>query len=347
MGLTIPTFGYVSLTESVSKIITPNTFLQKKLFGRVEEHPTKYVQADIIVGNAKLAPFVRRGAPATVVGNLGKKTSLIEPPNIRMKKGLGPEDLLFTRAEGSPILVVGGSTNPMADYRLKKIGMEQFDLKDKSSRAIEWMCSQVLSGVLSYTGDNVEFQVDYQMPSGNKPTLTAGALWSAASTATPLVNLRAWKLLVKKATGKVPTVAIMTTAVWNAFAATAEVKAYMDLRNMKVGEIKTDQNELEMGAEKVAHIENVDFYVYDEFYTNASGVATSMIAEDRFVLTTPTTEKKLHFGAIEDLEAGSVIGQWFSKDWIEKDPSLYWLLVETHPLPVDHYPETNVYAKVL
>jgi len=346
-ALTIPTFGYVSLTEAVNKIKVRNRFLRRMIFGQEDEHATKLVQTDLIIGNRKIAPFVRRGAPGRVVDKLGRKTSLFEPPSIRLKKPLTADDLLHTRAPGSAVHVVSGSGDPLQNYRMKRIGMEQMDLKERIYAAEEWMCAQALSGVITYVGEEVEFSIDMQMPAANKPTLSGGALWSAPTTATPLADIRGWKVLVSKATGLLPTMAVMTQAVFEAAIATTEVKDYMHKLNIDFGEIKTSENIIEMGAERVARLNGVDWYVYNEVYDDAADTEQSIVAVDRFVLVTPNSKNKTHYGAIDDLEAGTVIGQLFSKDWIEKDPSVYNVLVESHPCPVIHRPETVVYAKVL
>ena len=88
--MTIPTFGYLSLTEAVNKMIRPKRFILSRLFGLVKTHATKAFQVDIIVGKRKIAPFVRRGKEALVMNNLGKKSQIVEPPNIRLKKILMP-----------------------------------------------------------------------------------------------------------------------------------------------------------------------------------------------------------------------------------------------------------------
>jgi hypothetical protein len=234
----------------------------------------------------------------------------------------------------------------IADQRKRKIAEEQVDLQHLIIRTSEWMVAQGLAGGYTVTQDDGGFSIDFQMPTANKPVLTSGALWSAASTCKPIDDLRDWKLVVKKACGKIPTVAVMTTDVWNDFANSAQVLAYLDKRNIKIGEIKTDQTVLEMGAEKVAHIENVDFYVYDEIYVDSAGDQQTMLDGTKFYLGAPNAKNVLHYGAIEDLDAASVVGKYFSKDWVTKDPSVYWLLAESHPLPAFHEPEAFICATV-
>jgi hypothetical protein len=344
---TIQTFGYISLAESVNKIIRPKSFLRDMFFKRRMSHPTTTVQVDILTGGQKKAPFVKRGNPATVVGKTGQQTHIVEPPNIRLKKYLTATDLLFTRGAGMPIHVVGGSKDPIATARMERIGLEQQEMLNTITRTEEYMASQALQGSFTITQDDLQFSIDFLMPAGNKPTLAGGNKWDAPDTATPLKNIRTWKNVAKKASGKIPTIAVMTTDVWNLFIACKEVKEYLDNRRIDLGKIETNKDILESGAELKAQIENVTYYTYDEYYDDGAGNLVSMVATDKVLLLSPNADTRLHYGAIEDLDAGvNFVGQLFSKDWIEKDPSLYWLLVETHPLPAVHEPEAFISAKV-
>lgn len=351
MSITINPFGYVVLTEAVNQMKPVPAFLRTILFRKPpNEVATKAIQVDIITNGQKIAPFVRRGNPAKVVGNLGQKTSMVEPPNIRLKKFLTPSDLFFTREANSPVYVPGGAAgnDPIQQGRLKKIAMEQRDLRDIVDRTIEYMIAQGLSGSYTITQDDWSFTIDFSMAVANRPALTGTALWSAPETATPLKNIRAWKKVAMQASGKIPTVIIMNSATYDYFIGCDEVLEYFDKRKINVGEINTEQSILEAGAERRGSgIEGCDLYVYDGQYTNSAGSATNLIADGKVVLASPAADNREHFGAIEDLEAGSVVGQFFSKDWIEKDPSGLWLLVESHPLPVFHEPNANVYATVL
>jgi hypothetical protein len=345
MPVNLPTFGYVALTESVNKIIKPNTFIKSRLFGREKEHGTKSIQIDIKIGNRKIAPFVKRGKEAVVVGKLGQNTSTVTPPSIRMKKDLDAEDLYFTRGAGLPIHVVGGGADAVMQGRMKRIAEEQADMMDIAIRTSEFMCCRSLLGGYTIQDDEGGFSIDFQMPTDHKPVLEGGAKWDQPDTAKPIENIRLWKLKVKQKTGKVPTEAYMTTDIWNLFIKCAEVKDYLDKRNIKVGEINTNDTILKMGAEKVARIENVDFFVYDELFDGPNGQET-MLPSDKFFMAAPNIDSRFHYGAIEDLKSATVVGKYFSKDWITEDPSVYWLLVETHPLPVLHEPEGVVAATV-
>lgn len=187
MGIQISPFGFKTLTESVNKMSSVPSFIRNLLFKRESAAATKTIMTDIIVGGQKITPFVKRGDPARVVGNLGKNSVEIEPPNIRLKKFLRPSDLYYDRAPGSPMFVAGGveGENQIVEARKKKYADEQKDLKDMVDRTIEWLCAKGLSGSYSISQPDLNFSIDFSMPSANKPVLTSTALWSAKATCDP------------------------------------------------------------------------------------------------------------------------------------------------------------------
>ena len=348
MSIVINPFGYAALTEAVNKMLPVPTFIRNLLFKKVVTSATKTVMTDVIVGGQKIAPFVNRGEPAKVVGNLGSQAQTVEPPNIRLKKFLKPSDLFYDRGPGAPIFVPGGpaGADPIRQAQLKKIADEQKDLRDIIDRSIEMMCAKGLAGSYQIVQDNVAFKIDFQMPAANKPVLEGDAKWDVAAKCTPLKNIRLWKVQVQKLTGKIPTIAIMSSATWEAFIAADEVTKYLDKLKINIGLIASDPSVLDAGAEKKATIENVTIYTYDGVYVNEAGAQTQMIPNGYVSLVSPAADNRLQFAGIEDLDAGTTVGQFFSKDWVEKDPSGLNLLVESHPLPTFNEPGTMIYAKV-
>jgi len=340
-------FNWTSLTEAVNKITPPKTFVLDKLFApRTKQHYTKTIQVDLKIGNRKMAPFVKRTSGAHVVSLMSKESHIIEAPSIRLKKGLTADELYTLRPEGESIYVGNGQTVKTATER--KVAEELAELKDMVTRRMEWMACQALSGGYKVTQDDIEFEIDFNMPNDNKPALVAGALWSAPSTADPLADIRAWKLVVQNARGVVPTMAIARTEVITAMLNVSSVRTALDNRNFNSGAINLNNGLSEIGVTLIGVLEGVEIYEYNENFVSDLGVVSPMIPADRFIMVSPQSDNRLHFGSIDDFDVPQYIGlPFFSKSWEEKDPSVRWLLVASSPLPVTHEPETIVYAKVL
>jgi hypothetical protein len=345
--ITINPFGFQTLTTAVNQMKPVPQFVKNLLFGRVETNATKTVMVDVIVGGQKVAPFVKRGNPARVIGNLGQKANIVEPPQIRLKKFLRPSDLFYTRGADAQMFVPGGiaGNDPIQQARQDRMAREQKDLKDIIDRTVEFLCCKGLSGAYSIAQDDGTFSIDFSMPSANKPT--AAVLWSTSATAKPTKDMRSWKTIAQKASGKIPTVAIMNSTTYEAWIATTDVQTFLDKWKINIGQINTEQSNINAGAEKRATVDGVDYYVYDGIYIDKDGNQQSLIPDGYVSLVSPNADHRLQFAGVEDLEAGTVVAQYFSKDWIEKDPSGLWLLVESHPLPTFNEPAANIYAKVL
>jgi len=65
------------------------------------------------------------------------------------------------------------------------------ELKNKVLTTLEWMCAQALTGKIIVQQDNIEFEVDYQMPQDHKITLAGESRWTGAD-ADPLNDMQTW-----------------------------------------------------------------------------------------------------------------------------------------------------------
>ncbi|MGK9477918.1 major capsid protein [Melioribacter sp. OK-6-Me] len=348
MAIQINPFGFAALTEAVNQMIPAPSFVRDLLFKREETFATKTVMVDVVVGGQKILPLVKRGNPGKVMSNTTQKSSIIEPPQLKPKKFLSADDLFYTRGAGAPVFVPGGSPgeDPIQNARKQRYAVEQKDMFDAINRTIEYLCCQGLQGSYSVAQDEGTWSIDFGMPAANKPTLSS-AKWDAPTSCTPIKNLRQWKLIAQKASGKIPTVAIMSPATWELFIAADEVVKYMDKLKINIGQVQSDPAVISAGAEKKATIENIDIYVYGGVYTDQSGTQQQLIPDGKVALVSPSADNRLLFGGIDDLEAGTVVAKYFSKDWIEKDPSGLWLLVQSNPLPAFQEPAANIYATVV
>jgi len=59
------------------------------------------------------------------------------------------------------------------------------------------------------------------------------------------------------------------------------------------------------------------------------------------------SDNALHFGAIQDLDAGLVTLPMFAKSWKEPNPSAQYVLVQSAPLTALKRPDTTVFVEAL
>jgi hypothetical protein len=330
-----------ALTTAINQIKVAPRLLQKLIFKDRNTHPSEYVDVDITVGNQKLLPFVSPIEGGVVVEQLGREQRAVRTPRLRAKKPLPAQALLTQRGPGAKIYATGsGDINA---WKEKKVGMENKDLKTRVERTIEWMCAQALcTGALTVSQDNIAFQVDYLLPSAHKITLTGDNRWGQSAADIP-ANIETWANLILSAYGAGPDLLLLGTGAAEKFLADDKVQAEYDRRHIIVGDLRPDFKTEYLGPYK-----GLDVYKYPFEYETSAGAKTKIVGSNKAVLVNSQARFSIEFGLILDLDAGvNVMDEYFAKSWMQKDPSVLWLLAESRPLPVPWEPEAYVAATVL
>jgi hypothetical protein len=329
-------FHWRSLTEAVRNIVMPGRVLIDKVFKRTRQFTSTTIDVDILEGNQKLAPFVSPIEGGVVVSKLGRKMNTITAPRIRLKVPLRASDF-NERAIGAGIYVNEADKEM---FKQQKIALEQQNLKDMVSRTQHWMCAQSLTGKIAVTQDNVAFEIDYLFPTANKPVLSGNFLWGG-SESTILKNIRNWKRIGGNK-GFNLSLAFSTPAATDELLADDEIKKLLDNRNISGSQLVID------GTDYIGRIAGVDIYEFSEEFVDKDGTSYPMLPDGTFTMLDPNARFDMNYAAAEDIEAGgNVITNFFSKTYIEKDPSVLWLLVEANVLPTVNQPGAVVHATVL
>jgi hypothetical protein len=335
-----------TLSAAVDKIQSPSTFLQNLIYGNRIPRETSTIDIDVIIGNKKLAPFVSPvDGAGKVVSRLGRQSSTVKAPAIRLKKKL-PASMFNEREAGTTIYI---NAQEKQKAKLRKIGMEQKDLKDQVVRRTEWMCAQSLKGEINVDQEDIKFNINFALPETHKPVLTLTAKWNDLTKredgtdyedviSNPIGDIEDWILLVNQDTGKNATDLILGKNAAKSFKHHPQVEKHFK------NKVESQTNK---GSNYLGNIQGVDIWQYAEQYTDDAGAVQYMIDPDAAVLIARGDDFELNFGVVEDLDAGGdVVLEFFSKMWKENDPSAYWLLVDSHPLPVPKRIESIVYAIV-
>lgn len=340
--MAVDLFHWRSMTEAINEIQAPPSFLLDKVFTQRRQALAEDIDVDIVIGGKNLAPFVSPIEEGIVVDKLGRKMQSIKAPRIRLKKELAAAELMTVRAPGAELYVPGGGN--IDAYKAQKIGAELQDLLSQITRTKEWMAAQALQGKLTVAQENLAFEIDFLLPDDHKAVLTSTDLWSDTTNSNPIKNIRTWKSLVANATGFTADIAICGSSVAQALIDHPKVQAVIKTTSG----IAAGALSLEQAGNYVGRLAGVDIFEYSAEYTDVSGVAQKFIPDNSFILIASAGPFRLYHALILDLDTGaSVASPFFSKSWIEKDPSVMWILAESRPLPVPHWPECMVFATVL
>jgi len=188
----------------------------------------------------------------------------------------------------------------------------------------EWARWQIMQfGKVDYAptnADEIAFSLDFGMASTHKPALSGTARWSQSSTCDPISDIKGWKKIYVRDSGKVAKYGIMTSEVMDYLIASTKVRELL-------GDRLKDEIFL-MGV--IAKAVNLTFVVYDQGYVPEGGSFTNFLGTDKFILWSgdPFPEYE---GIFCDL-AAKTPGK-FSKAFEIDDPSGITLIEGVRGLP--------------
>jgi len=242
---------------------------------------------------------------------------------------------------------IGGTMSP-ADRIRALIAFDMQDQLNMLRRRLEVMCGEVLTtGKSTITGDKYPTQVVDFLRSASH-TIVASPLWSAA-TPPILNNLQDWAQVVLEDTGVFPNDVIMTVDVWKVFRADAGVtnvlnvfRRYTDLPTVMPYAQVTE------GGVQMGNLEGFNIFVYSGWYVDpADGVEKPILPAGTVIMCSPTLEGVQAYGAIRDEEIGLQPVPYYVKSWIQYDPSVRYVMLQSAPIMVPFRPNASFMAKVL
>jgi hypothetical protein len=143
----------------------------------------------------------------------------------------------------------------------------------------------------------------------------------------------------------------MDALAWRVFKSDPKVEKLLDIRriadstNLSLGPIAFGQGgEL---ARYVGTIGDLDFWVYNDRYVDDNDVVQKLLPDYTVLVgSTGQLEGTRCYGAIQDEKAGYRAQRYFSKSWLEEDPAVRWLLLQSAPLIVPYRPNASFCATV-
>lgn len=318
------------LAAAVGSLITPQTFLLDNFFPTIQTEQSEEIHFDIDTGKRRIAPFVSPVVAGQVVASRGFHTATFKPAYIKDKR-VFDANRPFKRAMGEQI---GGSLSP--DNRLR--AMLANELEDQIAmvtRRMELMAAQAMrTGKVIVTGDQYPtVEVDFQRDAALTVALTTTARWGEAGIK-PLDNLQTWSLLVTQKSGARPRTVVMDVEAWKLFAADTDVQKQLDRfrGNATLEPVKTGAGGSYMGS-----VGDFDIYVYADWYVDpADGQEKPILPAYTVILTSQEVQGTRAFGAIRDEAAGFQAVPYFAKSWVNEDPAVRYLLMQSAPLTVPY-----------
>lgn len=339
-------FDTRTMLEAVEEMVLPRRFLMNTFFNaaRPETFGTETVDIDIVKGQRKMAPFVHPTLPGSVSQRSGFVTSTYKPPYIQPKRATRAELILKRGAGETPY-----SSRTALERAGEQLGKDLVDLDAEITRREEWMCAQALTtGRVRVVGEGVDDTIDFLMEDTHKVTLATGR-WNTVES-DPIANMRQWRRLIARDSGRSANVAVFSGEAQDAFQGNESVLKQLNTRRIDMGLIRPE--ELPDGVTYLGYLNDpgVDIYAYDEWYVDDEGNEQPIIPAGGLILGSTSTRNAMLYGAIQDLDAiesGLVESARFPKSWVTKEPSARWLKLQSAALAGMLEPNAFLYAKVV
>jgi len=325
-----------TLTRAVNAMRAPGRYIAQTYFNpQLRGEDTDRLAFDIISGSEGVLANIGVAEPAVVGTKTGRKTITLTAPRLSEKRLIHTYEMNALRGFG-----VQGMTE-----RLKtRIAREQFDMRNKVDRTIEFYCAYALRGKI-YDSDLSTVLVDYNLDEDHAPTLEGTGRWSDSDDSDPLADIRAWKLLIEDDSGHEIT-------GWSALCGSSAMTAL--LNNDKVLELlKYTKGAELLGRARVLDIAGVNIVEYNASFKDTAGVRRRFVEPTDFILIGEGVDVfDFPYARVVDEEDQGGVGNdgaptlLFSNSWVEKDPSGRWIKVESRPLPVVKRPDAIVHATV-
>jgi hypothetical protein len=345
--MSIDIFNTHILTKVVEKLDRPASFLLDVFFGQEQTEDAEEIHFDIDKSKPRLTPFVSPLVAGKVVDDEGFMTKSFKPAYAKDKRRFDPLRPL-KRSIGEKI---GGTLSPQ--QRLEaNINRTLSKQLENLTRREEVMASEALrTGKITVTGDNYPtVVVDFQRDPSLTVALAGSSRWGETGVNT-LDNLEDWVARIQEKSGAVGRTVIMDALAWRVFKSDEKAIKLLDIQRIKdtasitLGPIAFGQgSDL---ARYVGTIGDLDFWVYNDRYVDDNDVVQKLLPDYTVLIGSPSQlEGTRCYGAILDEKAGYRAQRFFSKSWLEEDPALRWMLLQSAPLVVPYRPNASFCATV-
>lgn len=338
-------FSTQVLAKVVERLHTPPSFLLDTFFPNVQTSDKEEIFFDVTDSKPRISPFVSPLLPGKVVDGSGYQTKSFKPAYVKDKRRFDA-NIPYKRMAGE---IIGGSLSPAQRYE-RALATHLKDQLDNLTRREEVMAAEILrTGKVIVSGDGYPAQtVDFGRDAELTKALSGSATWDSSSV-NPVDDLEDWAITLQDKSGVVAKTVVMDPQAWKIFRSNTTVQKYLDIRRGTNNTINIDP-QIISESEKARYAGSIgDFaiWVYNDTYIDDKGVTCKLLPEKTVLLGSRVgLEGTRCYGAIHDEKANWTANRYFTKSWLEEDPSVRWLLLQSAPLVVPYRPNASMCVTV-
>lgn len=319
-----------------------DSWLLDTFFGRkVSFNGKDAVALDELETSQPLAPFVSplsQGKPITAKGDFQRKyvkAAYLKPAGAVTPDSVFDTALLVKLREAGIITTTNGMLSKQEQLRIAQIGTFNILRKSIDNRKLLMATDILMTGKTVCVGDDYpSYLVDFGRDAALDftPTVT----WEK-TTATPITDIETMNDLLIEKGGTAARIALMSSAVFNAFAKNAEVKErFREPLGANAPSQFAPQFNRSDAPQYRGELGGIQFWTYDVTH-RLNGTVQRFIDGKGFYLISDTQGYQAQC-EIKHLDAYGQALEYFDYQVIEKDPSTIKLITESSPLIVPSNP---------
>ncbi len=340
-------FSTAVLNRVVSHLPQPSSFLLDFFFPDVQTEDSEEIHFDIDKSKPRLAPFVSPLVGGKVVADDGFETKSFRPAYVKDKRRFNPDQPLKRRIGET----IGGNLTPV-NRREAALNRSLNNQLQNLTRTEEVMAAQALTtGRIIVQGENYPTTiVNFQREADLTQVLTGATRWGEAGVDV-LNDIEDWADLVQTHSGAAGNKVVMDPMAWRIFRASPRVEKLLDLRRGTNTSINVDPMVRGQGNDRARYVGTIgdfDFWVYNDVYVDpTTGLSRKLLPDYTVIIGSQTLlEGTRCYGVIQDEKANYRASRFFTKSWLEEDPAVRWLLMQSAPLVVPYRPNASFCATV-
>lgn len=338
-------YDTATLNRVLQDLNQPASFLLDTYFPLVQTSTTEEIYFDVDKSKPRITPFVSPRHPGKVVDNGGYETKSFRPAYAKDKREFQPDGPLKRRIGEQ----IGGSSNPAA-RRAAALGAAMEDQLKMLTRREEVMASEALrTGAVTVAGDGYpSVTVNFGRDAALTKALTTTARWGETDVK-PLRNMETWAGEIQDASGAVSPNVTFDPKAWELVRDDPEVEKFLEYRRGTSNSINIDPMIRGQGQDKaryVGSIGDLNFWVYQDTYVDDDGNTQKLLPDYTVIMGGGAIEGTRAYGVIQDEKANYRADRYFIKSWLEEDPAIRWMLLQSAPLVVPYRVNASFCATV-
>jgi len=338
-------FDTVVLAKVVESLDQPSSHLLQTYFPLVQTSESEEIYFDILNDKPRITPFVHPTRAGEIVDGLGYTTKSFKPAYAKDKRIFKPNAALRRNAGET----IGGSLTPSQRMEANiRVTLE--DQLKMLTRRENVMASEALRlGTVTVTGDGYpQVVVNFGRDASLIKTLAGASRWGQAGIK-PLDNLETWIGEIQTLSGAVSADITMDPLAFRLFRADADVQKLLDIRRGTNNTLSAEPVVRGQGEDKARYVGSIgvmNFWVYQDTYVDDNGTTQKMIPDNTVIIGGGGLEGTRGYGVILDEQANISAQRYFVKSWLEQDPALRIMLLQSAPLVFPYRANASLCATV-